>query len=80
MYVLKTLEHIVTIETIDVLKLLKVKIKINDFELYVSAAYRSHDINKIKFNKLIESYLNKSNNLINHFIVGDFNMNTRYHQ
>lgn len=74
-YVLNSLEHEHFIDEIENVKFLKIVVKLNNLCLNITALYRTHNIQKSKFNDIINNYLSANSNLKNHFMVGDFNMN-----
>lgn len=77
LYINENFNTHVTIETLGHCKFLSAVIKTTQNEhLKIGVVYRSHDIPKRDFLVSIENYLNLNKKTKNHFVVGDFNIDT----
>lgn len=75
MYVKKSLQYTPMTEVVGDLKIVSVKIKLNNNKsIKVSGVYRCHDVNKESFVNLLSTYLSDKHGK-NHVIAGDFNFN-----
>lgn len=60
---------------IDKLNILSLRILYNNQPIRISAIYRCHNLNKLSFTEELKIYLQNTNKINNHFIIGDFNLN-----
>ena len=47
----------------------------NNRSLEISSLYRSHDLGCAEFNLNLKTYIEQKRNILNHIIIGDFNIN-----